>query len=188
MHHVSLSHIKLKSGADCSGPEVKSSSHVICGFSLSFSGHYPGGFEVLIRLCWLTPAVHNLCYYWTITREWKRERECVFELSSQYKLFKRTQYMDWVSPLGEAHCAASPCSNSTKTVRLINPFTLISLRVNLLWLITESYMIMDCGTNLLHTKTWNWTVKLLIHWYYYTNHQSLGSSLAAGNDEQHSTN
>lgn len=43
--------------------------------SCFFFYDYPGGFEVLIRQCWLMPAVHNLSYYKTITWDMVREGE-----------------------------------------------------------------------------------------------------------------
>lgn len=71
-----------------------------------FFGYYPGGFEVLIRQCWLIPAVHNVCYYWMITRDKERERErarrrekggiatlqCKHKCSKLY-IFNMTQYI-----------------------------------------------------------------------------------------------
>lgn len=56
--------------------QLRAETSALFSLMLFFSfGNYPGGFEVLIRQCWLIPAVHNLCYYWMITRDKERETE-----------------------------------------------------------------------------------------------------------------
>lgn len=62
------------SAAETQKKKKKKPSAIFSLMLFFFFGNYPGGFEVLIRQCWLIPAVHNLCYYWMITRD-KRGRE-----------------------------------------------------------------------------------------------------------------
>lgn len=76
--HLLLSQFRIKSWSPKSAGPLRRENCQPCFPFLSFFGNYPRGFEVLIRQCWLIPAVHNLCYYWMITwdhgREEKRER------------------------------------------------------------------------------------------------------------------
>lgn len=76
--HLLLSQFRIKSWSPKSAGPLRRKNCQPCFPFLSFFGNYPRGFEVLIRQCWLIPAVHNLCYYWMITwdhgREERRER------------------------------------------------------------------------------------------------------------------